>query len=467
MYKANELGEVKKELLEDPDLFFEMERKFNLFSLRTGNDIPLWDIFRSEVWNFIIYKEDIKSKAAVVADGKVKVLYKTAKRFAGLFKILKRRNYFFFGVSRFVNSSNQYYDPYLESIRSVIGSDFLLYETVLNKKNYKEAGVFDVSSYLQKLLKPFYLRKALKDLDQNSVEQIKHALYTTYGYEVVGGDVLRNIFFKFKVHYLFYKSIFSLNRFKAVFLHQNGFQKGLIYAAQKSNIPVFEFQHADVIEFNVVWHYGTLPNDLSDIIFPDAFLTYSDFWSLHNNIPAECVEIGTAIHNIDNVEVKSNSIAIISTKEHEDELNGLTLRLAALNADILFQYKLHPAQYHAIQEYIDLFSGYTNVEVVSVDKTISDLIKTTQSFIVIYSSVIFELLQAKKQVYIYERQNSWFFRKFYGLANVNLFNSAEKFYDQYVNNVSVENNSEPKLDFYKPLKLEKVESLLVQYNAKQ
>lgn len=466
MYKPNELGEGKKKLLEDPDLFFEMERKFNLFSLRTGNDIPLWDIFRSEVWNFIIYKEDIKGKAAA-PDGKFKVLYKTFKRFVGLFKILKCRNYFFFGVSRFVNSSNQYYDPYLESIRPVIGSDFLLYETVLNKENYKEAGVFDVSVYLQKLLKPFYMGKALKDLDQNSVDQIKQALYKTYGFEVVSDDVLRNIFFKFKVHYLFYKSVFSLNRYKVVFLHQNGFQKGLIYAAQKSNLPVFEFQHADVIEFNVVWHYGTLPNDSSDIIFPDVFLTYSDFWSLQNNIPAECVEIGTAIHNIDDVKVSSNSIAVISTKEHEEELNDLTLRLAALYPDIVFHYKLHPAQFHAIHEYIELFSNHSNVEVVPVDKTISDLVKSIQSFIVIYSSVIFELLQAKKQVYIYERQNSWFFRKFFGLANVNLFSSAEKFYDQYINNVSAENNTEQTLDFYKPLKLDKVESLLVQYKAKR
>lgn len=457
MYKENVVTENEKKLLEDPDLFFEMEKKYDLFSLRTDGDIPLWDIFRSEVWNFVIYKEDLKSKSAAPI-GKVRNLITMVKRYLSLFKIFSKKDYFFFGVSRFVDSKKMYYDPYLESIKPIIGNNYTLYETVLNKSAYRDTGIFNISSSLQKILEPVYRKRALRDLQSEPLEYIKKSITETYGYEVVPSEVLENIFYKFKVHYLLYQQLFSIGKFKAVFLNQNGFQKGLIYAAKKKGVPVIEFQHADVIEFNVVWHYGTQPNSPEDLIFSDYFLTYSDFWNLQNNIPTECVEIGTAIHNIREYHVEDSSVAVISTKEHEEDLNSLTLELAALYPDTKYKYKLHPAQYDAIQEYINLFSGHSNIEVVPVDKSISDLIADTQSFIVIYSSVIFELLQAKKDVYIYKRQNYWFFRKFFCVNDVYQFGSPEEFYNQYT---AIEKRDHSSLlDFYKPLNLDRLQSLL-------
>ncbi|MFD2939559.1 hypothetical protein [Flavobacterium notoginsengisoli] len=456
MFKDEVIGDNKKILQEDPDLFFDMEKKYNLFSLKTYDDIPLWDIFRPELYNYIIYKDEIKGKASV-SYGKAQMLFVLIKKFAGLYKIINRKKYFFFGVSRFVNKKGEYFDPYLETIKPLIGNDFLLYETAQNKPKYKEKGVADVSTYLLRIFRPIYYNRVQKSVDKDLLGQIISVLQDTYGYEVVTEEILRNIFFKFKVHYLFYKLIFSVNRFKCVFLHQNGYQKGLIYAAHKSGIPVYEFQHADVIEFNIVWHYGTIPN-YEDIIFPNVFLTYSNFWSDHNNIPGKSVEIGTAIHNIENFEVISNTVAIISTKEHEIELNELTLRLASIYPDTVFEYKLHPAQFNSIDEYKILFSKYSNIRVVPVDKTITDLIAEVQHFIVIYSSVIFELLQAKKQVYLYKRENFWFFRKFFNLPNVSLFDSAEEFYFQYKN--ASFSSSAPVPEFYVPLRLDKLKSLL-------
>lgn len=449
--------ENEKKLLEDPDLFFEMEKKYDLFSLRTDGDIPLWDIFRSEVWNFVIYKDDLKSKSAAPV-GRIQNLITMIKRYLSLFKVFSKKKYFFFGVSRFVDSKKMYYDPYLESIKPIIGDNYTLYETVLNKSAYRDTGIFNISSSLQKILQPFYRKNALRELQSEHIEFVKNAIKETYGYEVVTSAVLENIFYKFKVHYLLYRQLFSIGKFKAVFLNQNGFQKGLIYAAKKIGIPVLEFQHADVIEFNVVWHYGTQPKTFQDIIFSDYFLTYSDFWSLQNNIPAECVEIGTAIHNINDHQVDATSVAIISTKEHEEELNSLVIKLAVNYPEVNYKYKLHPAQYDAIHEYIDLFSDYSNVEVVSVDKSISDLITEIQSFIVIYSSVIFELLQAKKDVYIYKRQNFWFFRKFFTVTDVYQFDSPEEFYNKYT--AYSKSDHSRLLNFYKPLKLDRLQILL-------
>lgn len=457
MYKENVVTENEKKLLEDPDLFFEMEKKYDLFSLRTDGDIPLWDIFRSEVWNFVIYKEDLKSKSAAPI-GRVQNLITMFKRYLCLFKIFSKKDYFFFGVSRFVDSKKMYYDPYLESIKPIIGDNFTFYETVLNKSAYRDTGIFNISSSLQKILEPAYRKRALRDLQSEPLEYIKNSITETYGYEVVSSEVLENIFYKFKIHYLLYRILFSAGKFKAIFLNQNGFQKGLIYAAKKGKIPVIEFQHADVIEFNVVWHYGTQPKRPNDIIFSDYFLTYSDFWNLQNNIPAECIEIGTAIHNIREFHVEDSSVAVISTKEHEEDLNSLTLELAALYPDMKYKYKLHPAQYDAIQEYVDLFSGHSNIEVVPVDKSISDLIADTQSFIVIYSSVIFELLQAKKHVYIYKRQNFWFFRRFFSVTNTIQFDSPEEFYNKFINYGKSDNSLA--FNFYKPLKLDTLQLLL-------
>lgn len=447
----------KERILEDPDLFFKMELDYNLFNIRSNKDIPLWDIFRAEVWNYIIYKEDIKSKPRPSV-GAASKMFTFVKQVLSLLKILVRKDYFFFGVSRFVDQEGRYYDPYLESIKPLISNRFLLYETVTGKPKYRENGIQDITFYLLKAFRSFYWNKYVSDIAVRDLNLIICALRETYGYEVVSRDTLLDIYFKFKVHYYFYKFLFRFGRFKAIFLHQNGFQKGLIFAAQKLGLPVLEFQHADVIEFNVVWHYGTEPNDRCDIIFPDLFLTYSNFWSESNNIPAQAVEIGTAIHNISGSHVGGDAVAIISTKEHEDELNVLTMSLAKLHPSISFQYKLHPAQYDSIHEYEELFSKYVNINVVPTQMNISDLVERTDHYIVIYSSVIFELLQSKKHVYLFERQNYWFFRKFFGLQGVTLFKSSSDFRLSNSPNGGMQN-----LKFYKPLQLDQLESILLLY----
>ncbi|WP_293912768.1 MULTISPECIES: hypothetical protein [unclassified Sphingobacterium] len=448
------MSDDRERILEDPDLFFKMESDYKLFNIRSNKDIPLWDIFRAEVWNYIIYKEDIKSKPRPSV-GAASKMFMFVKQVLSLLKILLRKDYFFFGVSRFVDQDGRYYDPYLESIKPLISNRFLLYETVTGKPKYRENGVGDITFYLLKAFRSFYWDKYVSDIPVKNLDLIICALRETYGYEIVSRDVLLNIYFKFKVHYYFYKFLFRFGRFKAIFLHQNGFQKGLIFAAQKLDIPVLEFQHADVIEFNIVWHYGTKPNDRSDIIFPDLFLTYSNFWSESNNIPTQSVEIGTAIHNISGSHVGGNAVAIISTKEHEDELNVLTISLAKLHPSISFQYKLHPAQYDSIREYEELFSKYVNINVVPAQMSISDLIAQTDHYIVIYSSVIFELLQSQKHVYLFERQNYWFFRQFFTLQGVTLFKSPSDFRLS-----DLTHSNEQKLDFYKPLQLSQLKNLL-------
>ncbi|NQU33010.1 MAG: hypothetical protein HQ521_07225, partial [Bacteroidetes bacterium] len=192
---------------------------------------------------------------------------------------------------------------------------------------------------------------------------------------------------------------------------------------------IIEFQHADIVEANLVWHYGYNKfNSNNDIIFPNIFLTYSDVWSNSYNIPCKSIEIGSNHHNIDpNWIPNSKSIGIISTKEHEDVLNCFVTEAAHFHPDISFLYKLHPGQFHYYDKFVFYFKDMPNVTIIPIDLTMKDFIHYANEYVVIYSSVVFELLQAGKIVYIYKKLNYWFFKKYYTLPNIYLFTDIKDF----------------------------------------
>lgn len=456
---------IVKDSSKSPGIFFKMENDFKLFSVQTENCIPVWDIVRAEIWNYIIYNEQIKSKAPYKSKSIVAGFFSAFIKLIALLKVLFiKKRILFFGTSRFVNKDDVYYDPYLESVKPVIKNDFFLYETVPGKKKYKENGLFDVSFFLIKLLKPFLYKKLTKEFSNEKISHILIALYKTYATPIVSSKILTDIYYNFKIRYYLYSILLRLGGFKLILLHQNGFQKGLILAAHRQNIPVFEFQHADVIHYNIIWHYGFNHIDKENIIFPDVFLTYSDFWSDNNNIPSKCVEIGSAIHNMKTFPVKSNIISVISTKEHEDELNQLTINLALANPDLIFHYKLHPAQYDHFIHYEQIFEKYQNIEVLNIAVTIKDLIKTSDIFIVIYSSVMFELLQSGKNIFIYKSLNYWFFKQFFNLPLVFLFENPDDFRVKYYECCDKNGILMNQFIFYKPFNLNAFKNLLLVNN---
>ena len=440
-------------LPEKPDLsnlFFRMEENESLFELRTTKDFPIWDIVRNQIWYKLIYNSPFVEKQLDIKT-KVISLFKAFLLFPKIF--FQRKNFFFFGASRFITKNKEFYDPFFEEVKKNLDNNFILYETITGKDIYAEKNhIYPILPYLKKPIRLiFQLFNPIKK-DVDTIFKIKYSINSAFRNEITTVKEINEIYVDFLIDYYYFKFLFFLlPSIKCVLLHQNGFQKGFILAAQHNSVKVLEFQHADIIEANIVWHYGYNQfKSKNDIIFPNLFLTFSDVWSNNYNIPCCCIEIGSKHYNIDKKWIpNSNNIGIISTKEHEDILNIFVIEAAKSYPDIDFLYKLHPSQFSRYEKFTFYFKETSNVKVVPIESTIKDLLCLTNEFIVIYSSVIFELLQADKIVYIYQKLNYWFFKRYFTLPNVYLFSDIKDFNLQK-NNASTSHIYDFPIKFFKP-----------------
>lgn len=445
------------------EIFFKMEEDHSLFDLRTEEYFPIWDIIRNPIWWKIIYKDDIKRNNAVEVEIWRKILIRLKAFILFPLILLNRKKIFFFGASRFPNSKGEYYDPYFEEVKESLNNNYIFFETISGKQKYvQKKHIYPVLPYIKKFLNPILVQLRLEQKNIKTFDKITFAFNTTFEDKYITSQEITQIYTNFLMEYYFYKYLFKIMPcIKYLFLHQNGFQKGLILASQSNNIKVIEFQHADIVEANILWHYGFNKfKSKNDIIFPDAFLTFSDVWSSNCYIPCTTIEIGCKHYNINKVWLPdSKTIGIISSQEHEDALNILVVEAAKRNNTINFLYKLHPAQFVRYNEFVLYFQDSPNVEIVSVESTMKDLLEQANEFIVIYSSVIFELLQSGKIVYIYRRLNYWFFKKYFTLPNVFLFDEVEYF--NFLRKKAAESyKSDLTVEFFKPFNATAFKSII-------
>lgn len=445
------------------ELFFKMEEEKSLFDLRTKKGHPLWDIVRNQVSYKLLYTDNFVVKRSAY---KVRIV-KQLKTFTLFLKIfLIRRKIFFFGASRFPNLQGEYYDPYFEQTKNILKENFIFFETVIGKDVYAQKNhIYPVLPVIKQIFNPILQRLKLNQKDINTFNKIVDACNFTFGAEIISVEEIEKLYLDFLTDYYFYKSLFFLKpSIKCLLLHQNGFQKGLISAAQANNIKVAEFQHADIVEANIVWHYGFnkfISN--KDFIFPDIFMTFSDVWSKNNNIPCKCIEIGSNHYNIERIWVpNSTTIGVISTKEHEEILNMLVKEISKTRPDLQFLYKLHPAQFSRYDDFALAFKDCPNVKIFPVNLNMSDLMNHANKFIVIYSSVIFELLQSGKIVFIYKKMNYWFFKRYMDLPNVFSFNDAADFV-QLETNASDSYNTDLPIKFFKPFNASAFKTVVEEY----
>ncbi len=412
------------ENIELVELFFQMEEKYRLFELRTTNGFPAWDILRNYVWdkiNFPDYYPKTKTPVAL----KVKNFFRCLSSVVRF--VFTNNNNFFFAASRFRNHDGQYYDPYLKSVKELLDNNCIIYESTLNQGNYLyKNSIFSFIQYYRRFAGVFSAGHNKISITNNDKLVILSAIENTFGYQVFSDKDIQKELSNFYIDHRFYGYLFRQKKIRKVFINQNGYQKGLMKAAYDLDIPVFEFQHGEIVDSTIVWNYGNPQfKKHPAVIAPTVFFTYASIWSKSNFIPSDCVELGSEFFNT-NIQKGTNpdTITIISSKEHQAELEELTLKLAEADKSKIFYFKLHPGQFDQLENYRNYFKKSPNVQIVSTEMTIRDMISISEVFIAIYSTAIFEVLQAGKILLIYKRINYRFFKKYFNLQGVYLFDNA-------------------------------------------
>jgi hypothetical protein len=448
----------------DPcELFFNMEKKFNLFAIRTLDGFPVWDIIRIEVFEKILLPElppSIPMNYTIRIKQVIRRLYSIPKIF------FTRGNIFYFGTSRIFNEKGECYDPYFHSIKDYLKNNYIFFESVLWKDKYsKHKRIFIFHSlfkFFGRHMRFYELKKSLSDNDESV---ILSACRETFNYINISHKDIENILWNFRIDYYFYKNIFRIKRIQKVFMFQNGIQKGLIKAAQINKIPVFEFQHGDIVNSSVGMNYGSPEFRYNeDIIFPDVIFTFSNIWCEGKFIPADCIELGSDFFYTEIAKCSEpKSVTILSSRDHERILGDLICKLAKLDTTTMFYYKLHPSQFMDLERHRKYFREYKNIQIIPIEMNIRDIVNISNNFIAVYSTAMYEILQAGKHLFVYKRDPYLLFKDYFNLARVYLFDNADDFI-KLRNDALQSFSQEETTQFFKPFNINAFEDACVKYS---
>ncbi len=399
--------------------FFTMEIEHDLFGVHLPDGTPLWDLARYYIDNKKRSENpNIQEKKSVLRN--LKAITNISN---SLFKLFFQ-NYenFFYVASRYSDQKNAYYDPYYLEVKDYLPGKVMTLESC-NQDSYlfpPECSHYIL--YLSRLFKRNQLHIP-KQLTCKIISAVKKHL----GEGLITHEYLEDIYSEYIFDLKFYTFLFRNKKIRRVFFVQNGIQKGMIQAAKKLNIPVFEFQHGEISKYHFLYSYNENYAPADSVILPDVFFIFSNFWIKGMFIPMRCISIGNDfMYRKPQDSKEPNSIVVISSIPHENDLESLTRELASKAPNLKIYFKLHPAQYKRLHQFKKAFHQIPNVYLVSNEKSISDLIEIAPFFIIISSTTVYEALQSGKRVFVYKKKDYFTLEPCFDLSGIALFENADE-----------------------------------------
>ncbi len=218
-----------------------------------------------------------------------------------------------------------------------------------------------------------------------------------------------------------YRKLFARVRPRLVLLTQNGMEKALFCAAREQGVRVIEAQHGLIGHAHPGYSYARSIDYRHLQSFPDAFATFSSYWSRACHYPAgECMAIGNDAFHVPLLAPppgRGQVMFVSADIYHEtlvDWLRPLALRLPERH----FVYKLHPNQQHARSAIGAELASLPNVEIVDGSVSAGSLLGRVSHVVLIQSTVTHEALQAGRQVCILPLLNYQVHHDLFGLEGV-------------------------------------------------
>jgi len=320
-----------------------------------------------------------------------------------IFGLFQKKHDFFFLASRDKAPSKKFYDKNALDALQLLKENVFLFETYyFDGIEYEydvpsNAHCFNPILIFRRIYNIlFYKKNDYSDL----TEIIKKGLDIHYTNAEINLAISN-----YKADCVFYKFLLKKKGIKRIFLTQNGVQKGLIATARTLGIPVYEFQHGIIDKGQLVYNYPAVVKQDSNISIPDCFFTFSDFWTRDLNFPAKkIVPVGNnsfAKSSLSaNTPVQDNVLTVVSSDYFGQRLAVLIEEFVREQPNVKLFFKLHPNQYSEVSWYRDSFSKVGNIEVVTNEYTIPELLAKSKGVLLIQSTAAYEALQAGRAVYI-------------------------------------------------------------------
>ena len=390
------------------NIFFEMEEQEELFDLQLADGTYYWDIIRRDVFAVVMNYPpkdrhvNFYSKNRSMIENKIRDLVKAGINEISLrYQILHKPDYIFTTFQRPVKGGRNV-DYISDHLYDLVSEKSICIEHI----NQSSICYRDIFLGRKTRLPPVYIRVGNKDTEVADIDKvITNAVSKYFDVSINIYDVIHNLIRVFKEKRNFYRRLFSKFLPKVIICYNDATYKGLYFAAREAQIPTIELQHG-ASPGSIMWTYSEkYRKPHPGIILPDVYLTLADCWNSDNEYPTtRTYSIGN--DNLYQIPVAGeNNILIISNLATHKELVAFAFELADLIKKKKIYYKIHPEQHDYKAEIVDVFSQYSNIEVISDEMNYAELFKNCNHVVGVRSTLIYIALQAGKNVYIYKRHN--------------------------------------------------------------
>lgn len=416
--------------MEKRESFFNFELENKLFDLVDDRGLCPWEAVRYHVFNRVIYGNIHSAKPHTVRPHYMDLIKHVINIFSFLFYVLSHfhRKILFILCSR-DKKGGIYFDKISDQMYVLSDLDNIMaFDTECHTNGYKYRGLTTNLTFLSMLCRlPWHgynFQAIIKVLKKNFPE------------EEIEKQELEGYYKEFVAQYYFYKYIFRFVGIKKVFMVQNGIQKGLFAAAKKMDVEVIEFQHGQISINHPAYSYPDNPSvNATKIYQPSKLLTFGTFWNKNRYYPGvENIVIGNDIYSVSRNLPNTGGnkrLMVISNMGEGEMLAKCVKEITDIDKSFFFYFKLHPNQYNEFPYYNILFKDNTNVEVISDEKSVNDLLVLSEAVLLAQSTVALEALREGRKVFVvklglYESMDFLFSEE-----GVYLINNSKDFINTY------------------------------------
>lgn len=436
--------------------FFDMECRENLFALRDADNNPVWDALRFNIYMTYVAEAlpverhlSLREKVAIAIKGIGKALQSL------LHMCLVPAEALIFEAPRYRNKQNRFFDKATQNI--------------YDAENRCKTAVGDIKAlhrythFVEMDFVWLYRKHVYKthDLSLELMEKIINALQTL-GEATPQREIINRFYNDFLCEKEYYQCYMRCKRPSYIVLNRSGIKKGLIVAAQRLHIPVFEVQHGMFSEEHLAYSYPAMGWQQQDIMEPDMFFVWSPYWQHRANIPCPTIALGNDFFLPDDnlrkqiAQSDRKTLLVISSAIHAKVLIPLTEQFALQYPDVPIMYKLHPNEYGNKHVYMERFADRSQIKVLTNEYTMPQLLLQTRLVVLINSTVFYESLSYGVAVAIFKRMNYGAYSDCFNMKGVSLIDNAEALYTAYVAHYRVDSTIEFFTPFNRKLFLETI-----------
>lgn len=368
--------------------FFELEEKYAFFEKTDDTNLRYWDIVRYQIFQLLFRDFNKTMPQSRNLTQKIKSIFPYIRTFADA--LFSQKKYLFFTASRYkVNGKHLDYisSPYLDKLQK---DSFIIesYDTIH-------------PHYWQ----PLNITRFLKS--SNKTYEIADLLKKEFGSDLNLNHHIELLIKKYKFDLLMYTLLIKIIKPRLIFLVQNGIQKSLFQACHTLHIPIVELQHGNINKTNIAYSYPDNINpELIQNTLPSAIFTFGDSWTKKIFFPTKIYPVGTTLNipskNHNQALPKNNGIVFIGSFRYHEILLPLIQKIAAFFSTTPMVYKLHPNQKNELNKIKTQLAMYKNIEIIMDQKIISELINENNIFILVQSTIAYEVLNVQKNVCVYK-----------------------------------------------------------------